>query len=500
MTTVRTSGSRFIDTDNRHIILHGISMVSKDKERNYIGDWTPEDFTKLEQWGFNVIRLGIIWDGIEPEPGRYDDQYLESIRHWIRLANQHGMYVFLDMHQDLYSCLYSDGAPAWATMTDGHVYEKTALWSDAYLFDRAVQTAFDHFWNNSPAPDGIGIQDHFIEAWKHTVRRLGDEPNLIGYDIINEPFIGSDVQHIVQAMFTAYGELASRLTGSQPPAMEELLDMWHDQDKKMEALSMLGSIDAYRQVMEASASAQGDFERNVLSPFYQKVGDAIRECDPDGILFLETNYFSNMGVPSTITPVQDQGGRQDRQQAYAPHGYDLVTDSDYVHAADNERVSYIFQQHEATRQRLDMPMLIGEWGAYGSSSEAENAALHVQSIFEQLLCSDVFWCYWSSDIDRYSSFNGVCRAYPMAVSGTITRYAYRHKEDSFCMEWEENSELSAPTLIYMPPHPEHSPHERSVRLVPADSGFEWTRLGTSGAAILRIAPSSVGGARTVTIG
>ncbi len=70
-----------------------------------------------------------------------------------------------------------------------------------------------------------------------------------------------------------------------------------------------------------------------------------------------------MGVASSITPVLDHFDRRDAQQTYAPHSYDLVTDSNYVHAASSERVDFIFGQH-ATSQRLAMPMLIGEWGAY----------------------------------------------------------------------------------------------------------------------------------------
>ncbi|QJD87094.1 cellulase family glycosylhydrolase [Cohnella herbarum] len=497
MKPISVDGSRFVDAQGRHVILHGISMVCKDKSKGYIDDWSEEDFRKLRQWGFNVIRLGIIWDGVEPNPGEYDVRYIEKIREQIRLAYRFGIYVFLDMHQDLFSSRFSDGAPGWATLTDGHSYAPTALWSDAYLFDRAVQTAFDHFWANSPASDGVGLQDHYAAAWRFVAARLRDEPNLIGYDLMNEPFIGSKVEEMVGGMFTSYGELAAEYTGQPAPDVEQLFEIWSHPEQKLQALSLLDSPDAYRRIMEATAPAQVVFERSVLTPFFRKVGQAIREEDPDGILFLETNYFSNLGVPSSILPVTDVQDRRDGQQAFAPHGYDLVTDSEYVHAANSGRVDYIFESHERTRSRLEMPMLIGEWGAYGESELAEEAALQVQRNFERLLCSDAYWCYLYPEMDRYSSFNAVCRSYPMATSGTLLSYSYDRDRNAFNMEWEEDAHAKAPTLVFL--QNIQAAISAGLRLSPMTSGYEWSSLKDTKAGVLSILPSG-GGRRTLTVG
>jgi len=497
MKPITVEGSRFVDAQGRHVILHGVSMVCKDKSKGYIEDWNERDFEKLRQWGFNVIRLGVIWDGVEPLPGEYDEEYVEKIRNWVRLAYRFGLYVFLDMHQDLYSAAFSDGAPEWATLTDGHAYAPTALWSDAYLFDRAVQTAFDHFWRNSPAPDGVGLQDHYAKAWRFLASRLCSEPNLIGYDLMNEPFIGSEVAQMVDGMFSAYGRLVSDRNGGTAPDEAEILEIWSDPDKKLQALSLLDSPEAYSKIMEATAPAQDAFEREVLTPFFRKVGLAIREADPDGILFLETNYFSNLGVASSIAPLTDQDGRRDPQQAFAPHGYDLVTDSEYVHAADGDRVDYIFANHERTRERLDMPMLIGEWGAYGESEHAEEAALRVQRNFERLLCGDAYWCYLYPDMDRYSSFRAVCRSYPMAAAGTIVSYKHDRIREAFELEWDEDAGAQAPTEVYFPDAV--AAQSASLTLTPALSRYEWNLLRGTKAGILSIAPAD-GGRRKLTVG
>lgn len=55
----------------------------------------------FQRSGFNLIRLGIFWDGAEPEPGKIDYGYLEKLREIVGLAEKHGIYVILDMHQDL---------------------------------------------------------------------------------------------------------------------------------------------------------------------------------------------------------------------------------------------------------------------------------------------------------------------------------------------------------------------------------------------------------------
>jgi endoglycosylceramidase len=115
---ITTSGMRFIDTEGREILLRGVNIVDKSPQRNYLSWHSEEDFARLRDWGMNVIRLGIIWDGLEPEPGVYNDEYLAEIDKRIEWAAKYGLYVFLDMHQDLYRVLYSDGAPEWATLAD----------------------------------------------------------------------------------------------------------------------------------------------------------------------------------------------------------------------------------------------------------------------------------------------------------------------------------------------------------------------------------------------
>jgi len=30
----------------------------------------------LKSWGFNLVRLGVMWEAVERTPGKYDEEYL----------------------------------------------------------------------------------------------------------------------------------------------------------------------------------------------------------------------------------------------------------------------------------------------------------------------------------------------------------------------------------------------------------------------------------------
>ena len=38
-----------------------------------------KDIDDLVKWGFNVVRLGVIWEAVEVEPGVYNNTYLDKI-------------------------------------------------------------------------------------------------------------------------------------------------------------------------------------------------------------------------------------------------------------------------------------------------------------------------------------------------------------------------------------------------------------------------------------
>jgi hypothetical protein len=105
---------RFVDEHGRERILHGVNVVVKGPP------WMPatdkfdantslvaEDLAFLKSLGVNVIRLGVMWAGAEPERGVYNLTYLTALKDLAAQAAQYGIYTLLDMHQDVVSRLHT---------------------------------------------------------------------------------------------------------------------------------------------------------------------------------------------------------------------------------------------------------------------------------------------------------------------------------------------------------------------------------------------------------
>ena len=244
---ISTHGDRFIDPQGREVILHGVNLVNKNPSESYLGSESAQEFAAMRAWGFNCLRLGIIWDGLEPQPGVINQEYLRGVDQRIAWAKENGLYVILDMHQDLYSVLYSDGAPAWATLTDGAPHLVVGgVWSDAYFTSPAVQTALDNFWNNAPAPDGVGLQDHYAACWQILAQRYAGEAAVIGYDLMNEPFPGSAALQSQMMLFARGAELLAEIDPAQTISAEELAAQWLDPAGRCEILHPPGGSRSLR--------------------------------------------------------------------------------------------------------------------------------------------------------------------------------------------------------------------------------------------------------------
>jgi len=448
---VQVEGQKFIDPQGRQILLSGINFISKDPGENYMPPQGKELFRQFRSWGFNCIRLGIIWDGLEPEPGKYNEDYLKEIDKRIRWAADNDMYVFLDMHQDLYGAKYSDGAPDWATLDEGKEHHRGAVWSDSYLISPAVQTAFDNFWNNTPASDGIGIQDHYANLWKHIAERYAKNSTVIGYDLMNEPFMGSSAQQIMPLMLGAYARVYAEETGQMPPSEEELGAMWADEASRIKALEFIATKDRYSRVVDAVYELSADFEKNQLQAMYQKVSDAIRSVDQHHILFLNHNYFANTGVSTALEATRLPDGSRDPNVVYAAHGYDLVVDTREVENPSFERVEFIFERIAESGKRMDLPVLIGEWGAlHGKSEKMVETARHLVNLFEDHKFSNTYWAFYS-DIADYPYFQqAIIRPYPQFISGKLLEYDYNFDTGLFTCTWEEKEGSETATEIYIP--------------------------------------------------
>jgi hypothetical protein len=114
----------FRDGHGRYVYLNGVNVSGTSKlpvapdpladprgtPVSFVGRPFPSD--QVDEWmrrirddyGFNSIRLVIMWEAVEHEGrGKYDTDYLDYIENVVRSANEHGIYVLLNFHENLFS-------------------------------------------------------------------------------------------------------------------------------------------------------------------------------------------------------------------------------------------------------------------------------------------------------------------------------------------------------------------------------------------------------------
>jgi endoglycosylceramidase len=186
------AGRWITDSRGRVLIVHGINMVYKlppyYPEAVGFGD---DDAAFLASIGFNAVRVGVIWKAVEPQPGIYDDAYLTHIANTVATLARHGILSVLDFHQDLFNERFQgEGAPDWAVQ-DGGLPNPSLGFPGNYLANPALEHALDAFWANAAGPGGVGLQDRYAAAWGHVAARFAGNPDVLGYEVLNEPFPGT---------------------------------------------------------------------------------------------------------------------------------------------------------------------------------------------------------------------------------------------------------------------------------------------------------------------
>lgn len=61
---------------------------------------TEKDIDNLVEWGFNFVRLGVMWEAVERVEGEYDVKYLKEVDDLINRLAAKGIYTLVDAHQD----------------------------------------------------------------------------------------------------------------------------------------------------------------------------------------------------------------------------------------------------------------------------------------------------------------------------------------------------------------------------------------------------------------
>jgi endoglycosylceramidase len=281
-------------------ILHGVNMVFK-RPPYYPAatGFGKDDAAFLQRNGFNVVRLGVIYAGVEPSPGAYDDAYVKQISATESILAKHGVFSQLDFHQDMYNERFQgEGWPDWAVQDDG-LANTQAGFPGNYLTNLALQRAFDHFWANDPGPGGVGLQDRYAAAWGHVASRFASAKHTVGFDLLNEPWPGTP--------------WATCVIPTGCPA----------------------------------------YDTGVMGPFYRRVLDRIRAVERQKLIWYEPNVLFNFGGDTNIPPLGDSS------TGFSFHVY-CTAGGGPVCDGFNERV---FQNAEKHSAATGDALMVSEFGA-----------------------------------------------------------------------------------------------------------------------------------------
>jgi endoglycosylceramidase len=250
--SVGTNGDWLTNSNGQVVILHGLNDVYKvDSGEPSADGFGNDDAAFLAANGFNAVRVGIIWSDLEPEPGVFDASYLNSVEQTVQTLGNHGIYSIIDFHQDAYSSAFGgEGAPAWATETNGADNVSLPFPYNEF-FNPAESQAWDSFWSNADAPNGLGLEDNYSQMLEYVANAFNGNPDIAGFELMNEPSPGS--------------ETLGTLLGSP------------------------------------------SFDTQELNPFYDQGADAIRAADPNTPIFYEPNVLFSTGVPTQLGTVDATG-------------------------------------------------------------------------------------------------------------------------------------------------------------------------------------------------
>lgn len=249
----------FIDNEGRKVILKGINVdgglklprtpyIPTYKENSndpnsvffdgenvtFVGRPYPleecfEHFSRIKTWGYNTIRYIITWEALEHlGPGKYDEEFIDYTIEVLKIIKDiGGLYVFLDMHQDVWSRFSGgSGAPLWTLYAAGlqplrfnitqaailhnnprylHEAYPPMIWTTNYM-RLASLVMFTLFYSGKNYfPDlkinDINIQDylqdHYFNSisymWKRIYKscpELLESGCLLGVELMNEPNCG----------------------------------------------------------------------------------------------------------------------------------------------------------------------------------------------------------------------------------------------------------------------------------------------------------------------
>ena len=385
------------------------------------------------QWGLNMVQVGFQWHMVEPQAGVYNETYIQSLVDYISLLNSSGVHVILDMHQDCWSPLYchSHGVPseyAEPYNTSGYqpggprAYPEPLVkpeygpngvitncadvgkfvfgWASCY-FTYSIGAAAQRLYDNDK-----DILDMFGKFWSLVASRVKHLPNVLGYELINEPWLGDAPLTINQF---------------DPVANPDYWDLW------------LPKV----------------ADRKNMAKMYSVLHQYIREVDNDSIIFFEPatggNFLDGWPVGFEAGP---GGVAYNDRQALSYHIYCLVIDK----PQPTDLLQYLKEMlsidscdilddllYDVRRDDTNRLGLAGFLTEFGNAGKGLAAGEIID--FATAKMDEVFhgWSYWYLTPDpsvwNSTEIMALARPFPHTVAGTPTLLHFDPKSKNFTLAY-----------------------------------------------------------------
>jgi Cellulase (glycosyl hydrolase family 5) len=163
--------------DGSPITLHGFRASGISGKE----DMDDADYTLIQSWHMNVVRMRLPWAMFEPNPPVFDgttwihdynDGALGRVREQLDFAAAHGIDVILEN-----DCLCSRGYPQWLFEAP---YNSHGIDYDPTTEEGRLQFQTD-YWTDD-------LLKQFTQDWLlHLVMAVQDKPGVLGYEPVDEP-------------------------------------------------------------------------------------------------------------------------------------------------------------------------------------------------------------------------------------------------------------------------------------------------------------------------
>lgn len=188
---LRVDGLTIKDASGRVVLLRGVNATGDAKQPPFTPLSRPQLLDPLPRIGVNTLRLLFIWEAMEPTRCEYNDAYMAYYERVVQWAEERGLYVLVDFHQDAFSRFIlggcGEGFPQWTTTDIGQSTPDNSPGCSAWDFSMVLSPLHHRAWENFHEDKG-GIRSRYVEMTKYVADRLAKHRNVIGYDLINEPW------------------------------------------------------------------------------------------------------------------------------------------------------------------------------------------------------------------------------------------------------------------------------------------------------------------------